>query len=164
LTPTGQLWITGHSKGGAIAALAAVRLQAEGVTPRIVTFGAPKVGDEDFAAAYDARFTHTRYEYADDIVPHLPPSADFLDLLSKLPLLGHRFADLQRYNYRAVRRLEFIDGSGHFLDDSPTLPTVRFLSLARLMVTGQFRRIGLDHSINCGAGYMTALCPSGVCS
>ena len=164
LAAGGQLWITGHSKGGAIAPLAAVRFQAEGIVPRVVTFAAAKVGDEAFASSYNSQFAHTRYEYADDIVPHLPPSADLLDLLSHLPLLGSRLAALQRYNYRAVGTLEFIDWSGHLIEDTPTLRTVRFLSLAKMIVTGQFRGIGLDHSISCGSGYMTGLCPDGVCS
>jgi hypothetical protein len=161
--PAGQLFITGHSKGGGIAPLAAMRFLTESITARVVTFAAPKCGDEDFAAAYNPQINHERYEYADDIVPHLPPSAKFLDLLSKLPFRGDRFANLRRFDYEAVGTLEFIDWSRHFVADSPALETVRFLSLARLIATGQFRQIALDHSIDCGSGYTTAVCPSGVC-
>lgn len=160
----GALWIAGHSKGGGIAPLAAVRLKATGFTPRLITFAAPRAGNEEFANAYNAAFDHVRYEYADDIVPHLPPSADFLDVLSALPIYGDRFAAMTRYEYRSVGVLRFIDWSGHLVADSPTLGVVRFLNLAKRIVTRQFRQIRLDHSIDCGSGYMSAVCPPEVCS
>jgi hypothetical protein len=164
LPPGGALWITGHSKGGGIAPLAAVRMQAADITPRLITFAAPRAGNTEFANSYNAAFDHVRYEHADDIVPHLPPSADFLDVLSSLPIVGSRFAGLTRYEYRSVGALRFIDWSGHLVADSPTLNVVRFLNLAKRIVTGQFRQIGLDHRIDCGSGYMSAVCPPEVCS
>ena len=50
------IWITGHSKGGAMAALAATLFQSR-ITqarwlPKVVTFGAPMVGDEVFLQRY----------------------------------------------------------------------------------------------------------------
>jgi hypothetical protein len=74
--PAAKLFVTGHSKGGGIAPLAALRFRTEvGVTPQVVTFAAPRTGDKTFADAYNAVFNHTRYEFADDIVPHLPLGA-----------------------------------------------------------------------------------------
>ena len=64
------LLITGHSKGGALAFLAAHLLAA--LNPCVVTFAAPKVGDADFAADY-AVSSVWRYENPGDIVPKLPP-------------------------------------------------------------------------------------------
>src|SRR5205823_251793 len=47
------IWLTGHSLGGAIATLAALRLKKKGLAPaRTVTFGAPMVGDSDFAKSF----------------------------------------------------------------------------------------------------------------
>lgn len=50
-------WLTGHSLGGAMAVLAAARLVAdhpEISVHGVVTFGQPRVGDADFARAYNA--------------------------------------------------------------------------------------------------------------
>lgn len=62
------LWVTGHSLGGALALLAAVRInKVQGV----YTFGAPRIGDREFAAVYPARAF--RMVNNNDAVPHLPP-------------------------------------------------------------------------------------------
>lgn len=70
----GGLYLTGHSKGGAMASLMAAeldRLRPEGLPlPKVVTFGAPRVGDSRFTETYPCE--HTRYESFRDIVPHLP--------------------------------------------------------------------------------------------
>jgi hypothetical protein len=159
------LLVTGHSKGGALAALAAWRLQVENKIPaKVVTFAAAKPGDGTFRDAYDAQIDHTRYEYADDIVPHLPPSqGGFLDVLSSLPFIGSRFSGLKRFDYEQVGMLRYIDSSGRFVDVTPTLPIERTLSLVQQIVRLHFHQIAIDHSIGCGSGYMTAICPSGVC-
>jgi hypothetical protein len=164
VAPAGQLFITGHSKGGGIAPLAALRFRTEAaVTARVVTFAAPRAGNQAFVDAYNALFDHTRYEYADDMVPHLPPSAPFLNVLSSLPLLGHHFAGLERFDYEPVGALDFINWSGHLVEDSPSLRVERFLALAKQIVLLHFLQIGLDHDIACGSGYMSAVCPTGVC-
>lgn len=74
--PAPHLYFTGHSKGGALANLAA--LCAHQVWGRAgvkaVTFGAPCVGDGDFARAYlTAGIDCQRYETKGDLVPGFPP-------------------------------------------------------------------------------------------
>jgi Lipase (class 3) len=160
-----KLLITGHSKGGGIAPLAAMRFHTEdAVTAKVITFAAPKSGDEVFAAAYNPTFDHTRYEYADDIVPHLPPSAPLLELLTSIPFFGKRLTGLTRFDYERVGSLVYITRSLQFIpgpDD--TLLPARRLSLIKLILTGQVQQIADDHRMACGYGYMTALCPQGVC-
>ncbi|MEV0598418.1 lipase family protein [Streptomyces sp. NPDC050315] len=85
-----KLYITGHSLGGAMAALMAVVLVKEPVYRHIAdkleavyTFGQPLIGDPGFAhaceQAVDNRGIHVlrdrvlRYVYFRDAVPHLPP-------------------------------------------------------------------------------------------
>ncbi|GAB2848801.1 hypothetical protein GCM10027176_60230 [Actinoallomurus bryophytorum] len=81
------LYVTGHSLGGAMAAMMAVMLRHErkfragdDLTDRLraaYTFGQPMIGDPRFARACqkDAflRDNVIRYVYDSDVVPHLPP-------------------------------------------------------------------------------------------
>ena len=69
------LWITGHSLGGAIALLAAWRFQRNFLSVHeIITFGAPMIGNDTAAKAFEQEFSGKIYRYVDleDVVPHLP--------------------------------------------------------------------------------------------
>ncbi len=70
------VWICGHSLGGALATLAAYHLQGDGVDVRkVYTFGCPRVGDPEFAAAFLP--TLYRVIQGDDPIPHLPSGLRF---------------------------------------------------------------------------------------
>lgn len=73
----GDVWLTGHSLGGALATVAALRLLREGLdVTGICTYGAPRTGDAAFAAALRAEGMGARLlrlVYGSDIVPTLPP-------------------------------------------------------------------------------------------
>lgn len=62
------VWITGHSMGGAMATLAALRVPCEAV----VTFGEPRVGRQLDRALRSKR--HVRYVNGRDPVTKLPPT------------------------------------------------------------------------------------------
>ena len=71
------LFITGHSLGAALAALAAVRAANAERPPRAVyTFGMPRVGGLQFGASYGAlaRVTY-RLVHGIDLVARVPPSS-----------------------------------------------------------------------------------------
>ena len=70
-----RLFLTGHSKGGALAALAGLDIPAAtGTTPVVYAFAAPKAVSEELARAQaSAAATWWRFERADDLVPALPP-------------------------------------------------------------------------------------------
>jgi hypothetical protein len=159
------LLITGHSKGGGMAALAAMRFRTQqSLTAKVITFAAPKPGDKDFADAYNADMDHTRYEFAEDVVPHLPPSAPFLSVLAGLSFFNRRLTGLGQYDYERVGSLLYIPRSLEIVPDpQDTLLEERRQRLVRLILAGHLQEIGDDHRIACGYGYMTALCPSGVC-
>lgn len=73
--PTLPVCFTGHSKGGAMALLAAARFKAEGHDrPALVcTFAAPRAGDAVFVEGLESAVADCRrYEYGNDPVPHLP--------------------------------------------------------------------------------------------
>lgn len=158
-----KLFMTGHSKGGAMANLAAMRFKIErGVAPVVRTFAAAHPGNEDFAAAYGNFIDSTRYEYADDIVPHMPPSLAFRQMFAAVPF-AQPYVHRLDLDYSSVGALQFIDWNGAFQPDSPTLRFTRFTHLATRIVTGGFAQIADDHASGCQGGYMTAVCPDGVC-
>jgi hypothetical protein len=71
---TPRLYFTGHSKGGALANLAAraARRAWPNATVKAATFGAPRAGDETFAKSYhDAGIDCRRYEVVGDVVPSI---------------------------------------------------------------------------------------------
>lgn len=68
------LWFTGHSLGGAMANVCAVRCHLAPIPsdPRaIFTYGAPRVGDRKYASFL--RIKHYRWVNNNDIVPRVPP-------------------------------------------------------------------------------------------
>jgi hypothetical protein len=75
-TPDSQLWITGHSLGGALAALAATSLEYQGFkVSGLYTFGQPRVGDWAFTREVNDRMGDRMFRYVNnnDIVPLIPP-------------------------------------------------------------------------------------------
>jgi len=162
--PTQPIYVTGHSKGGAMAYLAALRLRNKVplTTPIYVsTFAAARAGDQDFATAYNATLPHTaRYEYADDIVPHLPPSDLFKAMFATVPFMADKLKDLT-FGYVSAGELHYIDWSGALVPDSPVLRFERSTHLANLMVTLGFKTIAADHSIASDSGYATGIAAPG---
>jgi triacylglycerol lipase len=71
------LFVTGHSLGAALAALAAVRAANAGIPPRaIYTFGMPRVGGPQFGASYgDLGKVTYRLVHGIDLVTRVPPSS-----------------------------------------------------------------------------------------
>lgn len=65
--------ITGHSLGGAMATIFASR-QDPAKVRRIITFGAPRVGGNDFRKAFNSQYEHVRLVNNNDIVPGVPPA------------------------------------------------------------------------------------------
>lgn len=69
------VWVVGHSLGGALALMCAwLMLRNTRPPERIVTFGAPMVGNAPVAQAFDREFPGqvVRYVNSDDPVPLLP--------------------------------------------------------------------------------------------
>ncbi|HVI06998.1 MAG TPA: lipase family protein [Candidatus Binatia bacterium] len=71
--------VTGHSLGGALAILAASELSemvAGKIDLSVVTFGGPRVGNPQFAKAFNQRVPSTlRIVNTEDLVPTLPPAS-----------------------------------------------------------------------------------------
>ena len=95
----------------------------------IPTFAAARPGDGTFANQYPFTTIHTRYEYADDIVPHLPPDGPLIDLLTAIPHVGSHFVGMKDVGYTAVGTLRFINWAGEFQTDSAALKVDRLSHL-----------------------------------
>jgi hypothetical protein len=88
LAGTGDIYLAGHSLGGALAVLAAHRIALEGSAngidadriAAVCTFGMPRAGDDRFANLYGREhglWTRTyRLRHGSDIVPTVPPACD----------------------------------------------------------------------------------------
>lgn len=176
------LYVTGHSKGAAVAQLAAYRLARNGTCPSAVhTFAGPRPGNATFAAAFDATFPSAlRFEYRDDLVPHVPPATgSWLSVLAglrainlKFPLetphltadsgLSHALDDLvTRLEsglpvYASCGQLQFIDWQDGIQSDSRELTITRNLSLAKAVAEFRLPEIIADHSS--GGGYCRVPC------
>jgi hypothetical protein len=163
------LYVTGHSKGGAMAALASLKwLQEMDGRPVVTTFAAPRAGNDEFAAAVNKMIPNfSRFEYGNDIVPHLPPHIALIPLLTAAA--ESRFDDHEDYNYQSAGQLFYVDetekietpSAGRLADH--VLRLKRFGHLAETIFEGDFDQIVSDHSIDCGSGYQRAICPTGVC-
>ena len=97
-----EIWITGHSLGGALAVLLAATLcEADRTVAGLYTYAAPRVGDVAFASRLDEQMAgaaHWRVANAGDLVPHLPPQPMFCHagnrvLLMKDGRVSHREED-----------------------------------------------------------------------
>jgi triacylglycerol lipase len=77
LTGGRTLWLTGHSLGGALATLAAYRLEEDGIPVQgVVIYGSPKVGDPAWAREFDSHLGSRAQAWvtARDPVPFSPPN------------------------------------------------------------------------------------------
>lgn len=90
-----RVLVTGHSLGGALAALYAVRLlDHASVATRLITFGQPRVGRRDWAECADDRLSaYVRVVHDCDCVPTAPVSpyhhtGDLLHLNSQGEIIG----------------------------------------------------------------------------
>lgn len=153
------IFVTGHSKGGAITALVAWRLKLDYPDATIVvrSFAGARIGDDAFAAAYNAALPdHVRYEYDQDVVPHLPLSPDVAHELG-LPWLLSTLLEVGDLGYGQVGRLQYIQASGVIVGDSAGLEDARIAALIARAKTGDFAYIAGCHAVDPpNAGYFKA--------
>ena len=76
------LFITGHSLGGALAVVATKKLTHKGGIAACYTFGAPRVGDEEWTGGFKDPIH--RLVNAADCVTMLPPSSETITVVSWL--------------------------------------------------------------------------------
>ena len=161
------LYITGHSKGGGMASIAAMlfRNKYNLKVTQTITIAGPKPGDADFAKAYNATFGNDiNYENYLDIVPFLAPSDSFIDILKLIPHLPKDFKayldKASQWDYENVGQVKYINQNGH-LAATPS----DFERLKAIAETLPFdpSKIGDAHHASCSYRYMKGICQGHVC-
>jgi hypothetical protein len=167
------VFVTGHSKGGAMASIAAYLMRASRIPiAQVVTFASPKPGDGAFKTGYEQVIgNQIRYENYDDVVPLVPPSDALIRLLADTPKIGELFKKAENWDYQPVGTLRYIESARHgyrVIGDETLLMTERMWEIAGEIVEDlrhdDFASFGDAHSHTCGYGYMSAACPASVCA
>jgi len=166
LSPGATVFLTGHSKGGGMAVLAAARLHMEcshwatGMID-VATFASPRAGNDTFAAEFNKAFPACRrYEFGNDLVVHLPPHSNVMALLNMYVGDFSRWIDV---DYQSVGELIYIakDGVPVFNTQSVRgewLAAERLAGITEMLATLNFEQIVTNHRIDAGSGYMRGVC------
>jgi hypothetical protein len=174
-SPDAKLYITGHSKGGAMAILAAalIAFTEKGPLPSpaaVYTFAAPHAGNSDFASGFPlSTIPVTPYEGFLDVVPFLPPTPGFFEIVNLIPdlpaWLTSFFNQAEGWNYSALDTTYFYIQKDHTVVPNTALLTAeRVAEIVGAMVTLDFSAIAAAHSTACGSTYTSGVCPSLICS
>lgn len=153
-----NIYVTGHSKGGAMAIIAAIHLFNAGYKPKAVyTFALARAGDGEFRQGYEDKDMETwRYENRFDIVPHLPPNSADGELLQNL---FDQTRPLRHDEYQSVGYLMFINWDGHLTASYDGLNEDRIVGFReRVRMAGTPEAIINAHSSSVGGQYGQAIC------
>ncbi|MES2989573.1 MAG: lipase family protein [Pseudomonadota bacterium] len=160
-----HLFVTGHSKGGALANLFAVRAARQtrwnDMQISVATIAAAKAGNSSFAKSYaESRIACLRYELDGDPVPHMPPGPQapgFVRTLAK-----GLFPKLATADYQPVGERVTSDPASKAL--VPWAGARKTRRLAGLLRPRGFSLYGLlpapvaAHAICPGSGYDRLIC------
>lgn len=174
------VFITGHSKGGGMASIAAALIhgsipQSSYEPAAVYTFASPMIGNQDFVNGFPSEISVSRFENNLDIVPFLAPSSDFITTLKSQAHLFPPTVDLDaiillfetgggdgKWGYVPLGDLNFVDGSS--VTNPLTNPCANDIAIALAQGSSGLAEIEAAHSHLCNAGYMNGTCNnSGVC-
>ncbi|MFB3922948.1 MAG: lipase family protein [Terriglobia bacterium] len=166
-----KLYITGHSKGGAMAALVAARLffQENIEAAGVYLYGAPRAGNSAFVAGFPSSVPVIRYEHHLDIVPLVPPDIEFGEWFAKVPALVNLFGNLKGWDYTSLGTLRYIQKDGTVVGENRTLNFARRTEILAEAILGHWVKIVRAHGPWCpgtlsDGGYMRGVCPAGLCA
>uniref|UniRef100_A0A1I7YAZ7 Lipase_3 domain-containing protein n=1 Tax=Steinernema glaseri TaxID=37863 RepID=A0A1I7YAZ7_9BILA len=85
--PGYKVYVTGHSLGGALAALISKKIVFEGKRAKdqvfLVTFGEPRVGNYKFSVEFKQQVPYSfRVVHGQDPIPHVPTCGDGIDMFT----------------------------------------------------------------------------------
>lgn len=167
------IYITGHSKGGGVAPIAAMYFNNSGRLniENVITFAGPNPGDYTFYTDFKSTFPNAiRYENYLDIVPLLPPKPEMVDIIETIPNLPNEFLkllnDSKSWNYHPVGALRYIN----YYKNVKAYNEIEadFLLPIRLEEIHEHAKGGLSflgdaHNEDCWYGYMEGVCQHNVC-
>lgn len=115
-----RIWITGHSLGGALAALTYATLRLQEPKYELAgayTFGQPRIGDEVLCQSFDADSKHHFFRVVNnnDIVPRVP-SKVARKVLSLALLAANKTNDIHTYEHMGT--LLYFDAHGELKQDA----------------------------------------------
>ncbi|MEZ8335860.1 lipase family protein [Vibrio splendidus] len=156
LTDNKPLFITGHSLGGALATIAAKRLEFNHGIAACYTFGAPRVGDKEWIATIKTPIY--RVVNAADSVTMLPPNGVAIGALSTgigfIPWIGTKakeflLAKFSGYIHGGNMRYLTNCKKGEY-KDVQLLYSVSFLFRLKAVLIGKlpYKKFLSDHSIS----------------
>lgn len=174
-----NIYLTGHSKGGAMASIAAVLLKRDPSLPDptyVCTFASARVGDSQFRDAYNERINQTSYEAHLDLVPFLPPSNIVMESMSK-PMLemiegvlwseaSSPKKDNYKWDYQTLGNRRYIDENGEIINDvTRDLDKKRITDIEQNTNFSSWDEFNQAHcsgclSDNCGGKYVNAIAAS----
>lgn len=114
--PEGKFYITGHSLGGAVALMIAIRLIDSGANPnqiKVVTFGAPAIGNSELANFYENKFDFTRIGISGDIIKkslQVLGYVHFGNYVDYKQLLNHNSHEMSAYLDGAIKNFYEVGG------------------------------------------------------
>ena len=117
--PQSKVWFTGHSLGGALAGLALTKFPS---SFGLYTFGAPRIGNQEFVSLSKDKPIF-RIENAYDPIPLLPP-------------------DLPKMNFHPMGQLIFITEEGQILMNKGVLNISEQTNIAHKTFLNQLARAG----------------------
>jgi hypothetical protein len=182
--PGTTVYITGHSKGGPMASLAAWYLTKVSATllPAnvvVTTFASPAPGDSTFASAYQKIISQTNYVNHLDLVPFLPPSSlvtlglqlfisEKVTNANLQAFLLALISDFETWGYTAISEtIQYIDADGvctaySMSDFISNVSTGDLGDIENSLASGDYSDVLKAHTYACGGGYAAAICP-GMC-
>jgi triacylglycerol lipase len=187
----GSFYFVGHSKGGAMATLAAMRyaiLNPNSALPAVYTFASPRPANSAFLTAFNnANLAQNRYENYIDLAPLVPPSASDVAPLVDTLWAAWELGKLDQIWYNVLSSLlnnvvkpwDYTSmGTGYFIDQTGTLggpdstdSAAQWGSVVGTATGGDYESIAQAHcaacpSSACGGGYMTGMggVAAGLCS
>jgi len=106
--PNKKLIITGHSRGGAMAHMAAYELKKAGFDLEVITFGSPRIANKEMVVEYTKFLKNHSYRvvHSGDFIPHTP---------------------IIKFGYRSLPNEIWIDKNArfHFCKFAPKMPWVQ---------------------------------------
>ncbi|MFT3908184.1 MAG: lipase family protein [Ferruginibacter sp.] len=184
--PGAPLYLTGHSKGGGMAPIAAYYLYNKQIKANAVYLYAPPLpGNADFANAYNPKFPNTfLYENYQDMVPLIPPSentAALLDTYLGVAIIEGKISEywipflIMVFGFGLVGYTAVGSAANTFYIRKPvngvyTIVTMQNYSVvleqikavADVIIADDFSAFEDAHNSRCKYGYMNAL-SGGIC-